>query len=76
MGIIISKNKDHIIKTLKDNGDHVFKVVKEIIYSIPHQVVNHYDDYNDFVKFAKEHPKKVFSLYHYIIEEIKEFEEL
>jgi len=76
MSIIMEKNKEEVIATLKKLKDHVFKIVKETIYAIPEEMVCHYKDYNDFLKFAKEHPEKVFDKYYFILEEIKEIEEL
>ena len=76
MGIILSKDKEEIIKILKKTGDHVFKVTKEVIYAISKDMTAQYSDYNDFLKFAKEHPDKVFQKYYYILEEIKNIEEL
>lgn len=77
MDITVSNNKKKVIKTLKKIGkEHVFKITKEVIYAIPNEVVSHYSDYNDFLKFAKEHPDKVFQKYYYISEEIKDIKEL
>ncbi len=76
MGFIMSSDPDRVIKILKDQGEHVFKVIKETIYAIPPTAVSHYKDYKDFLKFANEHPKKVFTNYYYILETIKEIKEL
>ncbi len=76
MSIIMSSDPDEIIRILKKAGEHVFKVTKEIIYAIHPEMVSHYKDHKDFLKFANEHPKEVFTNYYYVIETVKEIEEL
>ena len=76
MTYIMSSDPDEIIKILKGQKEHVFKVTKEVIYAIPPGMVSHYKDYKDFLKRAKEHPKEVFTRYYYVFETIKEIEEI
>lgn len=76
MAIIMEKDPEKVIKLLKDLKEHVFKVTKEVIYAIPEGAVIHYKDYNDFLKYAKENPKKIFTDYFKIFETVKEVEEL
>ena len=76
MGIIISNDREKIITILKKNNDRVFKITKEVIYAIPESNIINYSNYNDFLKFAKEHPDKVFTNYYKVLEKIKDVEEL
>lgn len=73
---IYSYNREAIIKVLKERGDHVFSITKEVIYAIPHEKVSHYIDYNDFLKFANKHPFKVFTNYYQVKNIVKDVKEL
>jgi len=76
MTIILSNKPKEIIKILKKKKEHVFKITKEVIYAIPESAVSHYSKYKDFLKFMKKHPKKVFTRYYQVNEEIKKINEL
>lgn len=76
MAVIMGKNKKDVIRILKKNNEHVFKVIKEIIYAIPEGYTTQFSKYSDFLKFAKENPKEVFMECYYILEEVKEIKEL
>lgn len=64
---------EKLIETLKNRKDRVFRVLQEKIYSIPQERA---DFYNDFLKFAKDHPERAFKKYYLILSEFKEIEEL
>lgn len=76
MGIILSKNKEEIIKILRKQGDCLFTITKEVLYAIPKERVLTFSEYTDFLQFAKENPKEVFADYYEILSEIKEVKEL
>ena len=67
--------KEKIIKNLKKDH-HVFKITKEVIYAIPKSSTSHYHDYNNFLKYAKEHPNMIFSNYYKALTEFKDIEEI
>ena len=76
MSVIIANDKEELIKALKKMDEHVFKVTKEIIYAIPESMVSYHSNYDVFLKFAKEHPEKVFLEHYKILTEVKNVEEV
>ena len=72
----MGKNKEDVIIILKKLNEHVFKITKEVIYAIPENYICQHKDYKDFLKFAKENPKKVFIRHYYIMDTIESVEEI
>ena len=73
MGIILSDKPKEIVRILKEQGEKVIKVTKEIIYAFPNSM---FRTNPDFIKFIEEHPERMLVNRYHVFEEIKKFEEL